>query len=86
MLDSTRKNRLEELRRMFNVTVLDGKAPPHGVVAETIAMYLNRKHGRQVVVPRERQGSPEGLGRTIMCLACVLTALPVLAAGMNFGK
>lgn len=61
-MNSARKKRLEELRKMFNVTVVDGQAPPQRVVAETVAMYLNHKHGRQVVVPREQSGQ---VGRSV---------------------
>lgn len=51
-MDAARRRRLEDLRRLFNVTEVNGDTPPHDVVAETIATYLNRKYGRQIVVPR----------------------------------
>lgn len=38
------------------VTEVNGSHPPHDVVAETIAFCLNKKYGRQVVVPRDRRG------------------------------
>lgn len=71
-MNSARKKRLEELRKMFNVTVVDGQAPPQGVVAETVAMYLNHKHGRQVVVPRERTGQVGSSIGAVMSLAATL--------------
>jgi len=57
-VDLLRKRRLEELRKRFLVTEVNGTASPHAVVAETIAAFLNGKYGRPVVVPRDRKGSP----------------------------
>lgn len=52
-MDAMRRKRLEELRGMFTVTVIDGQTPPHDAVAETVALYLNSRNGKQVVVPRD---------------------------------
>lgn len=55
-MDETRLRRLAALRQQFTVTEVGGRLPPDDVVAETVARYLNRKHGRPVVVRRAQRG------------------------------
>lgn len=59
-MDPLRRKRLQELRAVFEVKEEYGTTPAKEILFETIADYLNRKHGRHVVVPRERRstGSP----------------------------
>lgn len=52
-MDANRRRRLEQLREEFEVSEKNGDKPLHEVLAETIADYLNRKHGREVVVRRK---------------------------------
>jgi len=51
-----RKERLEEFRAQFTIIEVNGECPPDDVIANTIAMHLNEKYGRQVVVTREKRG------------------------------
>lgn len=51
-MDADRRRRLAELQQVFSVTVVDGETPPDDTVAESVALYLNRRNGRPVVVRR----------------------------------
>ena len=54
-MDPVRKKRLRELEKVFDVREEFGTTPVWEVLSETLADYLNRKHGRQVVVPKSRK-------------------------------
>lgn len=51
-MNPIRKQRLEELRKLFNVTEIGSKEPPRQVINDTITRYLNKRNGKQVVVPK----------------------------------